>query len=539
MAPFIITGVPGKPPAGQDPPPRLEINDFIQNEKFFSLYIQALQLIYAQPQSELLSFFQIAGIHGLPYVTWNQSPIDGQGYCVHGTDLFPTWHRPYVALFEQIIQQRAVGIANKYTTPDAADWQKAAADLRQPFWDWASNIVPPDEVISLEKVSIITSDGTSSLVDNPFFRYRFHPIEPTFPAPYIKWPTTLRYATSSAASAHSDVALLKKRLSARQSQITEDTNRLFSIDSWSLFSNHGTDNGGTSNSLESIHDIMHVLVGGNGHMSDIPVAAFDPIFFLHHCQVDRLLALWSSAHPDVWVPATEADTDLTPFWNAPTTFWASSNVRDFGNALNYTYPDFLAEGGADANVSLTSFSGGPETQALFARPPSSGPSTTHAPGAVPHWTARIRFNQYEIGSSFSVLLFLLDVPKDPKEYYTSPNYVGAFHAFVNTAAAGCTNCQNQAAVGVEGFVQINDAILKHADQNSLDPNVVVPFLKKNLHWRVLKVDDTPVELPSLEVVVLSAPLTLPTGAKFPVVGTPKHYHEITHGRPGGSRHALN
>jgi len=472
-------------------------------------------------------------------VTWNQSPIQGKGYCVHGTDLFPTWHRPYVALFEQIIQQHAVEIANKYTTPDAADWKKAAADLRQPFWDWASNIIPPDEVIATAKVSIITSNGATSLVDNPFLRYRFHPIEPTFPAPFSKWPTTLRQPTSTAPNAQSNVAQLKRRLGAQQRQITQDTNRLFSIDSWSLFSNHSTDTGGSSSSLESIHDSIHVLVGGSGHMAVVPVAAFDPIFFLHHCQVDRLLALWSSVHPDLWVPDEEVNDDLTPFWNASTTFWASSNVRDFGNALNYTYPDFLAAGGADANVSLASFSGGPATQALFARPPGSGPSTAANSDPVPHWSARIRFNQYEIGGSFSVLLFILDVPSNPEEYYTSPNYVGAFHAFVNTAAEECTNCQNHAAVGVEGFVQINDAILEHADQGSLDPDVVVPFLTKNLHWRVLKADGTVAQLPSLEVMVLAAPLTLPTGAKFPVVGEPKHFHAITHGRPGGSRHPLN
>jgi len=557
MAPFIITGVPGGQPAGQPPPPRLEINDFVQNQKFFSLYIQALQIMYAQPQGDLLSFFQLSGIHGLPFVTWNQSPIEGAGYCVHGTDLFPTWHRPYVAVFEQVIQQHAVDIASKYTTPDAADWKQAAADLRQPFWDWASNIIPPDEVIALAKVTIITANGASTSVDNPFLRYRFHPIEPTFPPPFINWPTTLRYPTSSGSNAQSNVNQLKRRLAAAQQQTTQDTNRLFSIDTWPLFSNHTADEGGTASSLESIHDSIHVLVGGNGHMSSVPVAAFDPIFFLHHCQVDRLLALWSNVHPDTWVPDNEVNQDLTPFWNAPTTFWASSNLQDFGGALNYTYPDFLAPGGADANVSLAAFSGGPATQALFARPPAPAPpahvapapaapthaAPTHAasahaaPAAVPHWTARIRFNQHELGGSFSVLLFLVDVPNDPEEYYTSPNYVGSFHAFVNNASENCANCRNQAGHPIEGYVQINDAIVKHAHEDSLDSAVVVPFLTKNLHWRVLKLDGTVADLPSLEVVVLSAPLTLPPGAKFPVVGAPRHFHGITHGRSGGARHA--
>ena len=35
-------------------------------------------------------------------------------------------------------------------------------------------------------------------------------------------------------------------------------------------------------SLEGIHNNIHDWVGGNGHMSQVPVAAFDPIFWLHH-----------------------------------------------------------------------------------------------------------------------------------------------------------------------------------------------------------------------------------------------------------------
>jgi tyrosinase len=45
------------------------------------------------------------------------------------------------------------------------------------------------------------------------------------------------------------------------------------------------------------HNIVHVLVGGsgacnNGWMGCVPTAAQDPIFFLHHCNMDRLWNLW-------------------------------------------------------------------------------------------------------------------------------------------------------------------------------------------------------------------------------------------------------
>ncbi len=41
------------------------------------------------------------GIHGRPFVAWDgvNGPYE-KGYCTHSSILFPTWHRPYLALFE-------------------------------------------------------------------------------------------------------------------------------------------------------------------------------------------------------------------------------------------------------------------------------------------------------------------------------------------------------------------------------------------------------------------------------------------------------
>lgn len=55
-------------------------------------------------QDDLLSAFQIGGIHGLPYTPWNGSGVTDkgtwEGYCNHGSNIFPTWHRPYVSTYE-------------------------------------------------------------------------------------------------------------------------------------------------------------------------------------------------------------------------------------------------------------------------------------------------------------------------------------------------------------------------------------------------------------------------------------------------------
>jgi tyrosinase len=660
-SPFIITGATGGSPN------RLEINDFVNNVKFFSLYVQALQVMFANDQSIVQSFFSVGGIHGLPFQPWDDStgsfdPNSGQwgGYCTHGSVLFPTWHRPYVMLYEQILQQRAVEIAATYTV-DTEDWKQAAVNLRQPYWDWAVNAVPPSQVISDTQVTITGTDGKQALVDNPLYHYTFNPIDPSFPQPYSGWQTTIRQPTSQDSDATDDIAALQNVLTSEQSNITASTyNLLTRVHTWPAFSNHTVGDGGSSsNSLEAIHDGIHVDVGGD--MSDPSVAAFDPIFFLHHCNVDRLLSLWSALNPGVWVsPGIAEDggsfttppdapydqtSALTPFWNADTSFWASSAVTNTSK-LGYSYPEFNGLDPTNTDATKTAIGNivnqlyGDSGNSFAARsffkkvPSASSTTSSHtrslaptkpvpashspppaqhhsllsqiaeqlhihpSPPAVEHsralpashspahsqnapsphptvvehsktvpashssehseqhplsfvvdqssappdrglweWTARVEFKKYELGSSFSVFIFLGPVPENPREWRTSPNYVGGHHAFVNSVANRCDNCTNQRDLVTEGFVHLNNAIAKHSGLGSLDPSVVEPYLTHNLHWRVQKTSGEAADLPSLEVAVIATPLSYPPGALFPVPGHPHRHNQITHGRSGGSRQA--
>ena len=68
--------------------------------------------------------------------------------------------------------------------------------------------------------------------------------------------------------------ILPSVLRSAQSNITTNTyNMLTRVHTWPAFSNHTVGDGGsTSNSLEAIHDSIHVDVGGNGQMGDPAVA---------------------------------------------------------------------------------------------------------------------------------------------------------------------------------------------------------------------------------------------------------------------------
>jgi tyrosinase len=86
---------------------RLEIRELVlpENEHLRNMYILGLARMQAKPVNDPRSWYQISGIHGLPDEAWDGFELAGgpgpePGYCVHTTNRFPTWHRPYVALFE-------------------------------------------------------------------------------------------------------------------------------------------------------------------------------------------------------------------------------------------------------------------------------------------------------------------------------------------------------------------------------------------------------------------------------------------------------
>ncbi len=90
-------------------PLRRELRDLQRNfPDQYNLLILGLKNLEGQTETGLTSYYQLAGIHGLPYKPWNgvgsttnwQTSSGFGGYCTHSSILFLTWHRPYLALYE-------------------------------------------------------------------------------------------------------------------------------------------------------------------------------------------------------------------------------------------------------------------------------------------------------------------------------------------------------------------------------------------------------------------------------------------------------
>jgi len=78
----------------------------------------------------------------------------------------------------------------------------------------------------------------------------------------------------------------------------------------------------TANNIENIHNGIHSFIGGFGHMAFPEMAGFDPIFWMHHAQVDRLLAMWQVLNQNSYI---------VPTVNAFGSYYESVGTVDSGN----------------------------------------------------------------------------------------------------------------------------------------------------------------------------------------------------------------
>lgn len=162
----------------------------------FTLFLLAMQQFKLMDSTNLTSYYQIAGIHGCPRITYDGVAQCGtcqgtNGYCTHTSILFMTWHRTYMAFFEQQLVSIAKGIANQYPTSTRAAYQTAAAQLRMPYWDWAAK--PPNggptlpQSITAQSVTLDTPSGSQTIL-NPLLQYTLPNPSVMVYTPFTKWP---------------------------------------------------------------------------------------------------------------------------------------------------------------------------------------------------------------------------------------------------------------------------------------------------------------------------------------------------------------
>lgn len=266
----------------------------------------------------------LAAIHGFDTGDWQEhsltitpmaSPADQKNYwnqCQHATWYFVPWHRGYLVSLEAIVRDAIQSLKGPYDT-----WAL-------PYWNYSDTTNPQARYLPPAFSRTTLPDGSP----NPLFvSLRYGP----FPIP--SRDVTLECLGATAFTG------------ARP---------YFGGNGPSLFSHFGNSTGW----LESKpHNIVHGDVGGfntstqvSGLMSDPYVAGYDPIFYLHHANIDRLWQVWlneGNVNPSDsgWLNGPTNQGFMVPMPNgqgwkfAPQDVLSTTSINPLGYNSAYEYDD--------------------------------------------------------------------------------------------------------------------------------------------------------------------------------------------------------
>ncbi|KAL5412326.1 hypothetical protein PMIN04_009882 [Paraphaeosphaeria minitans] len=558
----LTTGI-GTRDNGGHPHIRREIRDLYANySDQWALYLLGLLRFQQVDQNDPLSYYRISGIHAQPYELWQDAHgVPGMGvgaYCPHMSRLFITWHRPYLALFEQELWKHVKSIAEQAQV-DRERWTAAADSFRIPYWDTARGVADggiPEFLLS-PRWPVVGPNGTL-VIDNPLYWYQLHPLDRKdfSNADIARYNYTLRWPTTHSSDAIPQLGEWQKAYSEGSKSRQNDINYAFH---WaSSFQNF-------SESLENAHSAIHLITGGypkdssgqeiHGHMYNTETSAFDPTFMLHHANFDRLLALYTTANPNAWlepsavggnrnwptfwIPSggtTDADTRLPPFWKNENEFWTSNDAHHT-DVFGYAYPEtqywnFGSDEGWRNNVRGLIQSLYPNSaRETLANAVATGDTLTHVvdvDSSFRDWVIHVNASATEMPSTYRAIFSLVgDFSSDASTeigMWIRMRVDGSGSDAMEIRQAerkgkrfSATEQSLTRAIGLTSSLldQITAGKLE-----SLDPQAVLPYLEAHLTWNVYGGDDskrlTPAQLESFAVEVTSTKVYIPKDPSQPL-----------------------
>jgi tyrosinase len=226
---------------------RREVWSLGAEDPIITAYAKAVAVMQARPADDPTSWSYQAAIHGTETgpdkALWNQ--------CQHGTWFFLPWHRMFLLHFEEIVRAAVI------ETGGPVDWAL-------PYWNYGLGGRNATLPLAFRRPS--SGDGQP----NPLFIKARAPGINSGAA----LPTQATSPDKALARGHFIGAAEFGGGITRAAQFSHKTGRL----------------------EETPHNSIHVVVGGaHGLMANIKAAALDPIFWLHHANIDRLWSVWGAA----------------------------------------------------------------------------------------------------------------------------------------------------------------------------------------------------------------------------------------------------
>jgi len=217
---------------------RRDVTKMHPDDPFFAKYALAIKKMHKLPDTDPRN--------------WRNQAIIHVQHCPHGMADFLEWHRFYITYFESICAEM-IGDAN----------------FALPYWNWSNNQgLIPKPFFGKNSLNVEFLEDESN----------YTPVEPT----RSDWGIITTVGTRNL-TATKGLASDPRFSEIFSEQVINDIKSLTSYDQF-------------HRQLEgSPHNTGHVLTGEqNGHMVD-GLSSLDPIFWLHHCNVDRIWAEWQAA----------------------------------------------------------------------------------------------------------------------------------------------------------------------------------------------------------------------------------------------------
>ncbi|XP_055893863.1 hemocyanin 1-like isoform X3 [Biomphalaria glabrata] len=232
----------------------------LSSEELLDLH-EALQNAVEDNSSK--GYASIAAYHGYPAQcsAWGLK----LGCSVHGVSIFPQWHRLYVVQMEQAFQEKGLTIG-------------------VPYWDWTRPLVRLPGLVSQ---LVFTARGSGKAKRNAWYQGHI-----------VIGDQMIRTARSV------DKRLFQKYGPGEHTNLFEHVLNALEYKDYNQFEVQ----------LEIAQNTIHHLVGGRNKysMSNLDYASYDPIFFLHHANVDRIYTIYERLYGSARINSFDVQTFMKP-----------------------------------------------------------------------------------------------------------------------------------------------------------------------------------------------------------------------------------
>jgi hypothetical protein len=197
-----------------------------------------------------------------------------------GAFSFLSWHRYLLFLFEQRLQSYVPGVM-------------------LPYWDWTD---PSGTILTADFLGPNGDPASSNQVRQGYFAaeapgtgINLTPSPAWWPAGLTGWNLHPAFGTLAGALRRNVAAAAAlPSVATLQSCLGKTTYPEFQ---------NALESGAGTVPFHQLHNGLHGWFGAGVHMATLTASPFDPMFYLHHCNIDRLWAMWqadghASEYPD-------------------------------------------------------------------------------------------------------------------------------------------------------------------------------------------------------------------------------------------------